>query len=512
MSCLNITTATRVLITTIFTVSLYCQTSSVVAAEITPERVLASNCLSSYQGKYLKLKNQKAFSYARERETGKHRCGWSYGYKTVEKARENSLKQCAKRTLNAECKIVDENGKFLAREGDFSPITPIDNNPLTDNERNKLIDEAGLLVEGSCLPFFKKYLNNKGHKAFAYSLDTDGRYACGKSSKKNILEAAQKGAISSCEKNKAKRKKPPQTACKVYAKNDEIVLAGQDYGIKKGESDYRRAILRGNLQKIRQYVAEGVDVNLVSKDGTSPLFVAAIKGDEAFFHQLVKKGANLGQKANDGSSLLIAAVMGQNPNIIRYLLDKGFDINAQGRENNTALHVAFMRLNSYLIGMLMQEGADPTIKNTQDVSGYDLGKKWKVDLDDLKTLDVQRKKSGCTQVFYAAKEGDVIGLEKMAALNADMNRACDDGLSPLSFAKNEEKVIRTLVKLGADVNKADEDGQTPLMYSVKDGEDRIKLLLALGADKTIKDNEGNTAYDLVKNKKTVGDGVKTLLK
>ncbi|MCU7812553.1 MAG: ankyrin repeat domain-containing protein, partial [Candidatus Thiodiazotropha sp. (ex Notomyrtea botanica)] len=97
-------------------------------------------------------------------------------------------------------------------------------------------------------------------------------------------------------------------------------------------------------------------------------------------------------------------------------------------------------------------------------------------------------------------------------LNADMNEVCDDGLSPLSFAKNDENVIRTLVKLGADVNKADEDGQTPLMYSIKDGEDRVKLLLALGADKTIKDKEGNTAYDLVKNKKTAGDGIKTLLK
>ena len=115
-------------------------------------------------------------------------------------------------------------------------------------------------------------------------------------------------------------------------------------------------------------------------------------------------------------------------------------------------------------------------------------------------------------MFYAAKEGDVIGLEKMAALNADIDGACDDGLSPLSFAKNDEKVIRTLVKLGADVNKADTDGQTPLMYSVSDGEDRVKLLLALGADKTIKDKQGNTAYDLVKDKKTVGDAIKTLLK
>ena len=372
------------------------------AVEVTPEQILASSCLASYQGTYQNLKNHKVFSYARESATGKDGCGWGYGYKTNEEARKSALEQCAKYSLNTECKIVDENGEFFAQKGDFPVI--------------------------------------------------------------------------------------------------------------KGESDYQQAIFKGNLEKIRKYVSEGKDVNLVSEGGITPIFVVALKGDEAFFHRLVKKGAKLKQKADDGSSLLIAAVMGENPNIIRYLLDKGLDVNAQGREKNTSLHVAFAKFNTYLIEILMQEGADPTIKNTDGVSGYDLGEKWKVDLDELKTFDVERKKDGCSPVFYAAKEGDIAGLEKLAALDADMNRACDDGLSPLAFAKSDEKVIRTLVKLGADVNAADQSGETPLMYAASEGVDRIKLLLSLGADKAIKDNEGKTAYDRVKDKKSVGDAVKALLK
>jgi ankyrin repeat protein len=358
--------------------------------------------LASYQGTYKNLSNHKAFSYARESANGKDRCGWGYGYKTVEEARKSAIEQCAKFSLNADCKIVDENGEFMAKKGDF---------PLINNER-----------------------------------------------------------------------------------------------------DYRQAIYRGNLDKIQKYISEGADVNLVSEGGISPIFIAAIKGDEAFFHQLVEKGANLRQKATDGSSLLIAAVMGENPSIVRYLLDKGLDINTQGRENNTPLHVAFGKFNTYLLGVLMQEGADPTIKNSQGISGYDLGNKWKVDLDELKTLDINQKKDGCSPVLYAAKEGDIAGLEKLAALNADMNRVCDDGLSPLAFAKNDEKVIRTLVKLGADVNTADQGGETPLMYAASDGADRVNLLLSIGADKTIKDNAGKTAYDRVKNEKSVDDRVRELLR
>ena len=211
-----------------------------------------------------------------------------------------------------------------------------------------------------------------------------------------------------------------------------------------GEEDYKKAIFKGNLVKIKKYVDKGSDVNLTSKDGMSPLFIAAAKGDEAFFLKLVDKGGNLQHKANDESSLLIAATIGENPNLIRYLLAKGFDVNAKGAKGNTALHVAFKVYNKYLIGLLMQEGADATIKNDDSKTGHDLAKRMKVNLDTLKTLDIKRIDDGCTPVFDASKYGDVIGIQKLAALKADINIICKDGMSSLSIAKNNEKAYKRI--------------------------------------------------------------------
>ncbi len=591
-----------------------------------PESILNSTCLNYYQTKYKTLKQHKAFVYAREKDTGKDRCQWHYGADTVENAKKAALKACAKQQLNAECLIVDADDKYLVKKGDFSLIVPVDKTPLSDTQKEALINQAKAIVRGNCLVFYKGYLKDAEHRVFAYSLDPDGKYACGKSFGNN-LKSLKLSALKACNTNKKNRGlNAPKSECKVYAVNKEILLGAsdfgvtitpksdnylsseeysdylnqakeiinegpclfqfkyylrgsqhqafylandkkgkqacgraedaftpeiaskealkncqasvkkkklkadcklyaknfkiigkpQDFGIVMGEEDYRNAIFKGNLVKIKKYVEKGFDVNLTAKDGMSPLFITAIKGDDEFFFKLLDKGANLKHKSKDGSSLLIAATLGENVSIIRYLLAEGFDVNAQGVKGNTALHTAFKVFNSYLIALFMQEGADATIKNDEGKSGYDLAKKLKVNLDELKKLDSKHIRNGCTPLFYAAKEGDIVGIRKLFAQGADMNVVCDDGMSPLSLAKNNEKLIKELIKLGADVNAQDEEGETPLMYAssfdMKDALSKSKLLLSLGADKSLKDKTGKTAYQRIKDNKSASDELKALLK
>ncbi|WP_299874547.1 ankyrin repeat domain-containing protein [uncultured Cocleimonas sp.] len=591
-----------------------------------PENIMAKHCLDAYQTKYKKLKKHKAFVYAREEETGKDRCQWHHGSKDVDTAKKEALKSCAKHQLNAECFVVDADDEYIVKEGNYSLITPADKTPLSKEQKAALMAEAKTLILGNCLAFYETFLKDIEHRVFTYSLDADGKYACGKSFGGN-LQTVKQSALTACKRNKAKRgknapksdckvystnkeillsasdfginitpksdkylsseeytrylnqareivnegpclfqfkyylrgsqhqafylandkqgkqacgraegafspelaneealkkcqanvkKKKLKASCKLYAKNFEIVGKPEDFGIVMGVEDYKKAIFKGNLVKIKQYVETGSDVNLTAKDGMSPIFIAAAKGDEDFFLMLVDKGANLQHKANDESNLLLAATLGENPNIIRFLLGKGLDINAKGAEGNTPLHAAFKVYNKYLIGLLMQEGADASIKNDDGKTGNDLAKKMKVNLDNLKTLDINRIDDGCTPVFDAAKYGDVIGIQKLAALKADMNVVCKYGMSSLSIAKNNERFIKELLKLGADVNAQDEDDETPLMnaasHGMKDALSKSKLLLSLGADKSIKDKTGKTAYQRIKDKKTASDELKELLK
>jgi len=217
----------RLLLFTVFIHSLY--------ADIPPESVLTKNCLNSYLNTYKSQTDHKAFVYARENDTGKDRCGWGYGYESVQEAKKGAMKQCTSFGLNAECIIVDADGKYLLKEGDFSTISQPDDTPLTTEEEKKLLSDAKPLIRGNCLPFFKDYLKDKGHKAFAYSLDADGTYACGKTYNTSTRVVADKGALQSCDNNKQNRgNKKPKSPCKVYAKGNNIVLETKDFAFEIG--------------------------------------------------------------------------------------------------------------------------------------------------------------------------------------------------------------------------------------------------------------------------------------
>ncbi len=205
-----------------------------VHADMLPQNVLTKNCLNNYKNSYLTQKDHKAFVYAREKETDKDRCNWGYGYASTQEAIDSAMKGCQSVMLNAECILVDTDGTFKVADSTFSSLTPVDETPLTKDEKEKMIQQAKGLILGNCLPFFtKNYLDAKGHKSFGYSIDPDGNYACGYSYSNQSEKISKKRAIKSCNDNKAKRgKKVPKSPCKVYATNKEILLVTSDFGIK----------------------------------------------------------------------------------------------------------------------------------------------------------------------------------------------------------------------------------------------------------------------------------------
>jgi ankyrin repeat protein len=54
-------------------------------------------------------------------------------------------------------------------------------------------------------------------------------------------------------------------------------------------------------------------------------------------------------------------------------------------------------------------------------------------------------------------------------------------------------IIERLIKTGINVNETDEKGNTPIFYANR--ADIIELLLQFGADKSVINNIGKTAYD-----------------
>ena len=202
-------------------------------ASVTPKQILAKNCLESYQNSYTSQNKHKAFVYAREKHSGKDRCNWAYGHSNVRDAIDSAMKGCQSFILNAECVLVDTDGVFKVKDGVFTVLEPLDTIPLSIEKKKSLEIEAKKIILGNCLPFFtKNYLEAKGHKSFAYSVDENGNYACGYAYENQTKNISQKRAIASCEENKIKRgDKKPISPCKVYATAHKILLNLNDFGI-----------------------------------------------------------------------------------------------------------------------------------------------------------------------------------------------------------------------------------------------------------------------------------------
>ncbi len=112
----------------------------------------------------------------------------------------------------------------------FANITAPDDTPLSEKKIDMLMQDAKPTIIGNCFPFFKAYLQSKGHKSFGYSLDADGKYACGNSYKNQTEKISKEGAIKACNDNKLKRgENRPENICKIYAIGNKIVAKEGDF-------------------------------------------------------------------------------------------------------------------------------------------------------------------------------------------------------------------------------------------------------------------------------------------
>lgn len=99
------------------------------------------------------------------------------------------------------------------------------------------------------------------------------------------------------------------------------------------------------------------------------------------------------------------------------------------------------------------------------------------------------------------KDGYMKIFVKLLCLGVDVNERDAFGQTPLFYCIGDGEVIpkmaQRLIKAGAKVNAQDRRGKTPLHYHAGSSYIEVmQLLLANGADPHIKDNDGDTVYDM----------------
>ena len=139
---------------------------------------------------------------------------------------------------------------------------------------------------------------------------------------------------------------------------------------EQAQSELRVSAATGNVPKLQELIATGVDVNgRLGTPGNSPLKRAISNGQVNAVDVLLRAGANPNDIDSDGETPLIVAAYYGNAAIIKQLIEAGANVNArEPRNSSTALFVAAWKGHRDVVELLLSKGAEANIIRKDGVS------------------------------------------------------------------------------------------------------------------------------------------------
>src|SRR3954469_25048567 len=233
-----------------------------------------------------------------------------------------------------------------------------------------------------------------------------------------------------------------------------LVDAGADVNAKN-DFDATALLWSGaSLGRIKLLVEHGADVKVVSKQGHTPIFIAASEaGGLPAVQYLLSKGATLNVPPDPrGSTPLSIASQTNDTALIRFLVENGGKEALAPPGGPIALGNAAMFGNLELVKLLLAKGVDVNFVSPPE--------------------------------FARVKNGP-IALGNLTALI-------------LAVSPGDTETAPALLPAGANINAQDVRGMTPLMLAVATdhpNRDIVKMLLDKHPDTKLKSKEGETALD-----------------
>jgi len=139
------------------------------------------------------------------------------------------------------------------------------------------------------------------------------------------------------------------------------------------------AVLRGNIEAVKQHLTAGMDVDARSKQDKTPLHLAAMVGHKEIAELLIAKGADVNAKGDlvghtplqVVATPLFIALIQRHKEVVELLIAKGADVNAKNRMGWTPLHFAASGRDKESAELLIAEGADVNAKDKNGTTPLD---------------------------------------------------------------------------------------------------------------------------------------------
>ena len=221
---------------------------------------------------------------------------------------------------------------------------------------------------------------------------------------------------------------------------------------------------------------------------------------------LLEQGADINLQGNwldKKNSLLLFAITTRNQELCQYLLTKHADVNLPNANGVTPLCLAVSKYDT-LIPKLLKLGAKIDTCDKQGITPlmkaakyekhrlvtYLLTKGAKITLTDKHRQSV---------LFYTGSNAQI--TKTLLEKGANPSQESLAGKTPL-FLAQDVQVAEMLLNYGADVNKQDLEKRTPLM-TMANSPKLVKILLAHGANPTMRDSVQDTALHFAQNPQSI---------
>ncbi|AUJ48921.1 ankyrin repeat domain-containing protein [Brachyspira hyodysenteriae] len=245
----------------------------------------------------------------------------------------------------------------------------------------------------------------------------------------------------------------------LYSQDITNSETSQNNILTNSNNEFFDYIEKGDINKIRELLKQGTDVNGTNSEGWSALHVAVKANNTAVLKELLSQkwidmnpllpvdtilmDGNNKWYADGQTPLLLASYYGY-ADIVNMLLSYGADVLAKDSiDDAMAVHIASARGNANVVSVILDSSA---AKN----SGIDI-----VNVGD---------NTGTTPLMWASMNNQVTVIAALLRYKADVNFQDDDGWTALHFAAASDSYRATeiLLKNNADANIADIEGKKPI--------------------------------------------------
>lgn len=234
--------------------------------------------------------------------------------------------------------------------------------------------------------------------------------------------------------------------------------------------------------------------------------------------RFLKAGVDVNGKDPNEITPLIYAVQWTDFKVVSYLIEQGADVNAMAYGSRTPLTVARFRKKDDIVAILIQSGAkelkEEVVTQTESdeaplsIEQILKNRAGQTSIDEISKLlesglDTEDR-YGRTPLTLAVecRYYDLVRALIEAGVDVNLNQPLITAIGSNDESTPDTELVLLLINVGADVDQTDKHSlETPLMQAVNfDDADIVEILIDYGADVNKKDNKGQTALSIAKDR------------